>query len=414
MDWASLDKRFFEEHSIVVTGSNGKGSVSNFLFNILRQTEKHVGLFTSPHLYDYKERFKKDDNYISDVEFSRYREKVKLFQENILSPEKDEIGAFEALVCIAMLWFSETQPDVIVWEAGIGGRYDTTRVLSSKLSVLTSLDLEHTELLGDSLELIAYDKLDVTASGGHSIISSSIDISLYDRLRSYAHITDKNLLFCKEKHDIEILDYSKKNTRFHTTLPFSSETFEFDIPFFANYQAENANAAIQAACLYLDKIGGKITHDEIQQGLTDFKYPGRLELISDSPKIWIDVGHSPDAVQRTANEIIELFSVDELLIVFGASANKSFGEMSSIVDSSFKNILITRAHKNGASPDVLRPFFKNSNVLTTCEDIEDAVDISQKIAIEKNLSIFVLGGFFLSSEFAYSVRGGDPKELIFF
>src|SRR5512146_1670875 len=153
--------------SIRVTGSNGKGSVCAMLDSIFEALGIERGLYISPHLVRFNERFSLNGNLISDEELmaaidwflAREREYSGSYPD-------DSIGLFEAYTAIALQYFDHHKPDVLVAEAGIGGRYDATRVIPGNLVGLTSLDLEHADLLGNSLELIAYDKADLCPTGG--------------------------------------------------------------------------------------------------------------------------------------------------------------------------------------------------------------------------------------------------------
>src|SRR6185503_770978 len=174
-----VDRASLSRKSIVVTGSNGKGSTSRFITAAIGATGLKVGCFTSPHLFDVRERFTLGDTMVSKEEFDRHAKTVLDF--NTTQPEGDRIGAFEFLFLLAVLWYQEKKPDAIVWEAGIGGRYDPVRSVCAVVSALTSIELEHTEILGATEELIAYDKIDALAPGGTVVLSPGIDARLSAR-----------------------------------------------------------------------------------------------------------------------------------------------------------------------------------------------------------------------------------------
>ena len=141
-----IDRAGLARRSIAVTGTNGKGSTARFITSAVEAAGMRVGCFTSPHLFDVRERFTIGDQMITAEDFDRHAKTVLGW--NTAQPEGDRIGAFEFLFLLAILWFNETKPDAIVWEAGIGGRYDPVRCVRASVSVLTSIELEHTEQIG--------------------------------------------------------------------------------------------------------------------------------------------------------------------------------------------------------------------------------------------------------------------------
>jgi dihydrofolate synthase/folylpolyglutamate synthase len=150
----------------VVTGSNGKGSTAAFCAGIGRAYGLRTGLFTSPHLYRFNERFQVDGAEIGDDDLARLKLRIETAIAEISRRRGEQFGAFEALFALACLYFQESECDFAVFEAGIGGRYDPVRLVGARVTCVTSVDYEHVELLGNSLELIASDKSDACASGG--------------------------------------------------------------------------------------------------------------------------------------------------------------------------------------------------------------------------------------------------------
>ena len=152
--------------SVVVTGSNGKGSTAAFCAGIGRAYGLRTGLFTSPHLYRFNERFQVDGAPIGDDDLARLASRIEAAIAEISRRSGERFGAFEAMFALACLYFQERHCDFAVFEAGIGGRYDPVRLVGARVTCVTSVDYEHVELLGNTLELIASDKSDACASGG--------------------------------------------------------------------------------------------------------------------------------------------------------------------------------------------------------------------------------------------------------
>src|ERR1700726_4998812 len=166
LDALAVDRARLSRISVVVTGSNGKGSTAAFCAAIARGYGFWTGLFTSPHLYRFNERFQVEGADIGDDDMARLKLRIEAAVAKISQRRGEKFGSFEALFALACLYFQEQNCDFAVFEAGIGGRYDPVRLVGAQLTCVTSVDYEHVELLGHSLELIASDKSDACASGG--------------------------------------------------------------------------------------------------------------------------------------------------------------------------------------------------------------------------------------------------------
>ena len=166
LDVLGIDRARLQRNSVVVTGSNGKGSTAAMCAAIGRAYGLRTGLFTSPHLLRFNERIRIDDAEIGDDDFARCKQRVEAAIAAISQQRGEQFGAFEALFALACLHFQESGCEFIVFEAGIGGRYDPVRLVGARKTCVTSVDYEHVELLGNTLELIVSDKSDACASGG--------------------------------------------------------------------------------------------------------------------------------------------------------------------------------------------------------------------------------------------------------
>lgn len=167
LDSLGIDRARLQRNSVVITGSNGKGSTAAFCASIGRAAGLRTGLFTSPHLYRFNERFQIDGMAIDDTQLAAMIARIEAAIRNVSAQLPDEsFGAFEAQFALACLYFQEMECDFAVFEAGIGGRYDPVRLVGADITCVTSVDLEHVALLGNSLELISADKSDACAAGG--------------------------------------------------------------------------------------------------------------------------------------------------------------------------------------------------------------------------------------------------------
>ena len=202
-----VDRAKLTRISVVVTGSNGKGSTAAFCAGIGRAYGLRTGLFTSPHLYRFNERVQVDGVPIGDADLARLRQRIEAAIAQVSARRGEQFGAFEALFALACLHFQEAACDFAVFEAGIGGRYDVTRLIGALVTCVTSVDYEHVELLGPSLQLIASDKSDACAAGG-TIVYGENCRSLRPHLIEYNRHRDVTPLFVRER------DRHRRRSRF--------------------------------------------------------------------------------------------------------------------------------------------------------------------------------------------------------
>ncbi len=411
-----IDRPALARRSIAVTGTNGKGSTARFMTSAIEAAGMRVGCFTSPHLFDVRERFMIGDDMIPQADFDRHAETVLAFAKSL--PAGDRMGSFEFLFLVAILWFQETKPDVIVWEAGIGGRYDPVRCVCASISVLTSIELEHTELLGATEELIAYDKTDAVAPGGIVILSPSINEGLAMRVAAYASLSGKATLPALASRRVGAVVNTPKGARF--TYGFTAAPPEADYPvrlrLAGQHQVDNAVTALRAAeaWLGLRPEDNAERHIAMLTALGRTRWPGRLEKVAIAPDLWIDVGHTPKALEAVTRTFLEFSPVEKTLVVFGVSGSKEVAGIAEAVARRFDHFILTRAHKAGADIASFEAIFrKHAADVVIAADTTQAAQIAKDRATREGLSVVALGGLFLSAEIQRAWNGGDPKQLEF-
>jgi len=411
-----IDRASLARRSIAVTGTNGKGSTARFMTSAIEAAGLRVGCFTSPHLFDVRERFTLGDTPIPKEDFDRLAETVLAFNASL--PEGDRIGAFEFLFLIAILWFQETKPDAIVWEAGIGGRYDPIRSVRASVSVLTSIELEHTELLGGTEELIAYDKVDALAPGGCVVLSPAIPEALAHRIAAFAGLAGKATLPALASRRVTGVANTHKGARF--SYGFSAVAPEADqsvrLKLAGAHQVDNAITALRAAEVWLGLKPEENAerHFAMLAALGRTRWPGRLEKVSTSPDLWIDVGHTPRAIDAVIRTFLDFSPRERTLIVFGVSSSKEVAAISEIVASRFDHFILTRATKSGAETALFEPMFRrHAQDVTLAPDTTSAAALARERAQRDGLSVLALGGLFLAAEIQRAWEGNDPREIDF-
>jgi dihydrofolate synthase/folylpolyglutamate synthase len=418
LDALSVDRARLQRMSVVVTGSNGKGSTAAFCAGIGRAYGLRTGLFTSPHLFRFNERFQIDGVDIGDEALSHLASRIETGIAG-LSARGEKFGAFEALFALACLHFQESECDLAVFEAGIGGRYDPVRLVGALFTAVTSVDYEHVELLGNSLELIVSDKSDACAAGG-SIVYGENCRKLRPHLLEYNLHREVAALFVGDHVRIEGESVSASGQRFD--LQFSDYHFRsLEMGLLGAFQFNNAAIAVALFLLWLRCEGPKATPKAIEtavrSGLRDARWPGRLEVIRREPLTVVDVGHTPDAITQSLRSLKAIYGADDWILVIGVSSDKNARDIAGALAPSFDIIICTAAHHKGADAKAIAEAVRKANPqaeVRIAATIEDAVGASQTLAASLQRKIYVAGGLFSAIEYSTVARGGRAQDLKFF
>jgi dihydrofolate synthase/folylpolyglutamate synthase len=419
LDALAVDRARLQRNSVVVTGSNGKGSTAAFCANIARAYGLRTGLFTSPHLLRVNERFQVDGALVGDDDLARLKSRIEAAIAEISQRRGEKFGAFEALFALACLYFQESECEFTVFEAGIGGRYDPARLVGALVTGVTSVDYEHVELLGNSLELIASDKSDACASGG-TIVYGENCRTLRPHLTEYNRYRAITALFVRDQIGIGGESVAATGQRFD--FWFGGHEFRFlEMNLLGAFQFNNAAIAVALFLLWLQRVRPGETPAKIEasvrSGLRDARWPGRLEVIKQDPLIVVDVGHTPDGIMQSLASLKAIYGAQGWILVVGVSIDKKADEIVGALAPSFDMIICAAAHHKGMDAENIAAAVRKANPeakLHVAATIEDAVEISGALAASQNRKIYVAGGLFVAIEYATVVRGGHAQDLNFF
>ena len=419
LDALALDRARLSRMSVVVTGSNGKGSTAAFCAGIARAYGLRTGLFTSPHLYRVNERFQVDGKPVADDDLARLVSRITAVIADITQRGGEKFGSFEAMFALACLHFQESDCDFAVFEAGIGGRYDPVRLVGARTTCVTSVDYEHVELLGHSLELIASDKSDACASGG-TIVYGENCRKLAPHLTEYNRFRGVTPLFVRGEIGISGESVSSSTQRFD----FAFKTYDFralETKLLGAFQFNNAAIATALFLLWLqDKRPGETRagiEAAVRSGLREVRWPGRLEVIGQDPLTLIDVGHTPDGIRQSLASLKAIYGEEGWVLVTGVSRDKKADEIVGALAPSFDTIIATAARHKGGDAESIAAAIRRINpqaAVHVAATVADAVGVSQTLAASLNRKIYVAGGLFTAIEFAAVARGGRAQDLAFF
>jgi dihydrofolate synthase/folylpolyglutamate synthase len=410
MDAVGIDRTVLSARAIVVTGSNGKGSTAKISSELLRAAGGKVGLFTSPHLYRYNERFQIDGVPVHDDALISALDIVHRAVEAYRTTHDDAIGAFEAQFVVALLHFQRSAVDWMVLEAGIGGRFDPVRFAAAPVTALVSLDLEHTELLGDTLLEIACDKLDATPPGGTAILGESC-LPLEAELRAHAEYAEIALEFVQPDGWRD--GGCRDGWQYFEIDGPGAPSGELKSRLVGRHQINN-HAVAFALCRH--RLGYSLDVPWRDAAEHVF-WPGRLERVHDAPAVYVDVGHTPAGIETALDGFRALTGGQPAILVTGGSKNKHVREMLELLVPYFDRVVCTAAYHNGLAAEAVAGFARDINSLAdvTCyRTMEEAAAVALRVGEKLDRPVYVAGGLFLAIEFAETCRGNNPRALHFF
>lgn len=305
---------------IHVAGTNGKGSTCAMLSAILTAAGYRTGMFTSPHLQRYNERFQINGAQISDEALCEAAEAVKRASEGMT----DAATEFERCTAIGLEYFAREKCEIVVFEVGLGGRLDSTNVIDApEAAVITNLGLEHTEVLGDTIEQIAFEKA--------GIIKPGCSVVLYAQSpEAEAVVRDK-----AEKEGCYILVSDPSEERLLSEDVFGQridyrERRDIELRLIGTYQYNNCALVLDTVDV-LRKRGWNIPEQAVRDGLRDVRWPGRFEVLRRDPLIILDGAHNPNGVQELARCIERFLPGKRIRVVMGVMADKDHAAMIDII-----------------------------------------------------------------------------------
>ena len=376
---------------IHVAGTNGKGSICTFLSSILTLSGLKTGLFTSPFILDFRERFKIDGNMISKNDFVNIVEYIMPFIKKMTKNGRN-LTEFELITAIAFLWFAKKECDIIVLEVGLGGRLDATNVIDSALvSVITSISYDHMNILGETIEKIAKEKAGIIKSNGTLVLYPRQNNKALFSIKSVAkELKNKIIVPCLNELS------SIKTNLSGTSFDYMGETFE--ITLLGKHQVYNAITAI-SVINFLKNIGFKISKEHVKKGLADAKIPARFEIISQNPLIILDGSHNMDGATTLANSIKLYLSQKRIIAIVGMLKDKEVSKVLSIVAPLVADFVAVQTENYRAMDNLeLCKLIKNLNkTCTVADNLADAANFAIK-QLDENSAIVVFGSLYLASQ----------------
>ncbi len=375
---------------IHITGTNGKGSCTEMIANILEKQGYTVGKFITPHLINYNERISVNSKYISNEELEELILEIEPKIEEFSKKHNVRISYFEFLTIIAFIYYSRKNVDFAVLETGLGGISDATNIITNTLvSVIVSVDYDHTRILGSTLTEIATKKAGIIKPNSHTVIYKLADEAMYvvkekcKKENNTLHVlTSKDISNYIYNEDYQYFDYS--------TLPNVSVNLK------GIKQVINASIAIETMNI-LNSKGYKVSNEAIYEGLSTVVHKARMEKISELPDIYFDGAHNPPAMKNFVEMMDMYFKDKKRIYIVGILKRKDYEKMvKALLQDKDAEIILTSGiedKKYATAQELYEVALKNSrgpNIKMM--SLDEAMEYSFKHTLD--VTTFVVGSFY--------------------
>lgn len=370
-----------------IAGTNGKGSTAAMTASILQKAGYRTGLYTSPYIYRFHERMQVNGVQISDEDLAAVTEWVKPLAQSM----EEKPTEFELVCCIAFEYFLRQNCDIVVLEVGMGGAFDATNVIEvPEVAVITNIGLDHTEVLGDTLEAIAETKAGIFKEGGNAVVyrgTPSVE-AVFEKICDQRHLSLKKADFDSlvlHSHGLEgqIFDCGDRKN--------------LELPLLGSHQLKNA-AVVLSIIDTLIQRGWNISEQNIRDGLHDVQWPGRFDIVGRDPLFIIDGGHNPQCFEALIKNIQDYLQGKTIIALTGVLADKDYADMyRPIMPYIQQFVCITPPNPRKLDADQLAAFLRQAGATATpCDTIEEGVRKAIALAEKKGVvlcfgSLYTIG-----------------------
>ncbi len=399
---ARLGEPHLSAKSVHIAGTKGKGSTATMVASALIDAGYSTGLYTSPHLNDPRERIRVNGELIGKEELVALVKRLKPEVEAVNQKATyGQLTTFEVLTALGFAYFKLRGVDFQVVEVGLGGRLDATNVIHPEVCIITSISLDHTEVLGNSLTALAGEKAGiiksdstVVASPQRDEVARVIEEACLERgaglIRVGKDVTWQSLGF----------DYDRQSLQVEGRLG----SYKLSLPLLGDYQQENAATAV-AALEVLAERGFTISRKNIVNGLAQTSWPGRFQVLKREPILVVDGAHNPDSARKLKQSLVQYFEFNRAILVIGLSLDKDMAGIVSELAPLFDEVVVTRSrHPRAMAPAPLAAEFTRYGVKTqVAQDVETALSLALNKAGAGDL-VCAAGSLFVVAEVMEQIR----------
>jgi dihydrofolate synthase/folylpolyglutamate synthase len=373
--------------SIHVAGTNGKGSVATLLFSILKAAGYRTGVFTSPHLVDFRERFQTNEGHIDKRSLARF------IGENQKFIRDARITFFEISTALAFWYFQRRKVEIAIAEVGLGGRLDATNILKPEVSVITDIDYDHTKILGNSLEKIAIEKAGVIKNSA-PVVTGVRRPHIYRLLREICR--ERDTVISRPPLPRQSFSYSRGGMRF--TLSPNGDRAKLYSPLVGVHQIRNAAVAVKTIKV-LNRKGIHVPAKAVTEGLRNWRWPGRFQVVCKSPLILLDVAHNPAGSAALYQSFRIAYPGRKVIMVCGFLERPDYDLMLQTLAPITKRAIITKPDYRRAAEfsGVIWAAVNAGIVFDARPRVADAVDRALKLA-RRDDAVLICGSHFTVGE----------------
>ena len=382
---------------IHVAGTNGKGSISRMLEEVLVESGYKTGLFASPYIFDFRERIQINNQMIAEEDVIRYVKIVDEAGRKLESEGYTYPSEFEVVTAMALLYFRDQKVDMAIIEVGIGGMYDATNVITPILSLIASINFDHTAVLGNTLASIAWHKAGIMK--GNPAISTSQQPEVRSVLRKKAEEVSSRLRFTSSR-EMKFLEVDGLHQKIRYDLR-SGKSLTVRLSLLGIHQMLNAGVVLHAAETLKEMGYGKISDPAIISALEKVRWPGRMEVISRKPLLIIDGAHNMDGAINLKESIAFYFPGKKVILLLGMLRDKDVTPVTKVLSQDTKKVILFAPNDFRALEAFqLLPLLHENAEGVTADSIEEAV--------EKALEVYEEGDLILSAGSLYTI--GDIEH----
>lgn len=389
--------------SVHVAGTKGKGSTAAMIASILTAAGYKTGLYTSPHISTMRERIRIDGELISKEELIALVNRLRPEIENVnREAGLGELTTFEILTALAFEYFKEKQVDFQVLEVGLGGRLDATNVTVPEVCVITSVSLDHTEVLGDTVDKIAAEKAGIIKL--ESVVVSAPQCSeAADVIQRTCE--EKKAKLIRVGDDVQWIRQSFDSAGQLFKVKGRRAEYDLFLPLLGEFQVENATVAIAAIEALLEN-GARIASQDVVNGLARVDWPGRLHILCREPLLVVDGAHNSYSAHKLGVALREYFIYDRLILIVGASGDKDISGMVKELAYFADEVIVTcSCHPRSVEVSRLEAEFSNyGSLLHRTDDVPSAIELVLRWANASDL-ICITGSIFVMAEAIEYIKG---------
>lgn len=402
--------------SVLIAGTNGKGSVAAFCESVLRTQGYRTGLYTSPHLIRIQERIRIGGREILPADLARLTVTVKEAVGQLLAGTsrngrrlklERHPTYFEMVTAMAFLYFAEKEVDIAILEVGLGGRLDATNVVDPIVSVITPVSYDHQASLGTNLKAIAWEKAGIVKPRRHTgpekqrklaVVCSSQQEGVLEVIRKQCRAAEARWIPAFQHLECRRVAHRLEESTLDLH-PVLGTRLQLRVPLPGSHQVGNAVAAVRTLQV-LHGSGFPLRPEAIEQGIARTRWPGRLEVLPGQPRVVLDGAHNPAAAESVAHHIRTFLSPRQVLLIYGSLKDKDIAGVFSVLSPLAREVILTRPDsERGAAPrDIVRNGWTGGRAVRCRARLEDAWALARSLARPED-TLLVAGSLYLVGDF---------------